>query len=288
MMYYYDRNNQKHDCTTKQDKLLNHLYGSVAGRQLIKVISKPIVSKAVGLFLDSPLSIPMIDPFIRKNRIDMKEYIPTYYHSYNEFFTRKIHSKHRPVDSDPKHFISPCDGKISVYPIKKDSVFTIKGADYTVRSLVKSKALADKYLDGYCMIIRLTVDNYHRYSYIDNGKKSRNYFIPGVLHTVNPVALDHVDYFKQNSREFTLLKTRHFGTVTEVEVGAMMVGKINNHMQEGYFKRGQEKGMFEFGGSTIVLLVQKNKITVDEDILRHSEEGCETMVKLGEKIAEAR
>lgn len=43
-----------------------------------------------------------------------------------------------------------------------------------------------------------------------------------------------------------------------MEVGAMMVGRITNHEAvPGYVTRGEEKGYFEFGGSTIILLTQK-------------------------------
>src|SRR5699024_8370185 len=43
-----------------------------------------------------------------------------------------------------------------------------------------------------CVIIRLTVDDYHRYCYVDHGWKGKNHKIPGVLHTVNPVANDNL------------------------------------------------------------------------------------------------
>lgn len=82
--------------------------------------------------------------------------------------------------------------------------------------------------------------------------KSDNFFIPGIYHTVNPIANDYVKIYKENAREFTMMKTKHFGNVVQVEVGALMVGRIKNHQEAGSMKRGGEKGYFEFGGSTIV------------------------------------
>ena len=73
-----------------------------------------------------------------------------------------------------------------------------------------------------------------------------------------------------------------------MEVGALMVGKIVNHQKSGLFSKGQEKGYFRFGGSTIVLLFRKDTIEIDRDILQNSIDGIETMVQYGEKIGDAR
>jgi len=283
-MKYRDRNGIEQNDTTSQDNFLEKLYGSSLGRALLQLITRPIVSKAIGLFMDSRASSFIIKPFIIKNNIDKNDYVNTEYHSYNEFFTRRIKHIKRPIDLNLNHVISPSDGKISAYPIDSNSIFSIKDSKYSISSLLKSKRLARYYMGGYCVIIRLTVDNYHRYCYIDNGKKSDNYFIPGVLHTVNPIVLDHINIYKENSREYTLLKTDHFGTVAQIEVGALMVGRINNHMGAGYMHKGFEKGMFEFGGSTIVLLFQPNKVVLDQDLFDNTKDGYETIIKMGEKI----
>lgn len=135
------------------------------------------------------------------------------------------------------------------------------------------------------MIFRLEVDDYHRYCYIDSGTKTENTFINGELHTVNPIALEHYNIYKRNCREYTVLHTENFGDVVQVEVGAMMVGRIVNRHGAAEVVRGEEKGKFEFGGSTIVLLVQEDMIRIDDDILRNSAENIETVVKYGEKVA---
>ena len=69
-------------------------------------------------------------------------------------------------------------------------------------------------------MFRLCVDDYHRYIYIDDGFESRRVHIPGELHTVNPVANDVYPIYKENTREYALLKTVNFGTVLMMEVGA--------------------------------------------------------------------
>lgn len=264
---------------------LEFLYHNVFGRVILKVLTRPFVSNVVGKFMDTKLSCFMIKSFIEKNNIDMSEYVDKKWTSYNDFFTRKIKSNYRKIGQAKDEFISPCDSKLSVYKIDKKSVFKIKNAYYKVSDLLKNNEIAKEYNGGYAMIFRLTVDDYHRYSYVDDGEILDNYFIKGVLHTIKPIALDNYNFYKENCREVTVMQTRNFGQVVSCEVGAMMVGRISNIQKSGKFSKGSEKGMFEFGGSTIVLLVKENVLEIDEEIIDNSKNGYETVVKLGEKIA---
>ncbi len=281
---YKDRTGKIIRKKDSQQTLLNMLYGSVPGRLALKPLTAPFSSEIAGKFCDSPASQFMIVPFIKNAGIDLTEYEPAAYRSYNEFFTRKIRKECRPVDMTPEHLISPCDSKLSIYRINQQSVFSIKNSFYSVGSLLKCEKLAEKYSGGWCMIFRLEVDDYHRYIYIDNGRKSGNRHIKGCYHTVNPVALETADVYKENTREITILHTENFGDVVQAEVGAMMVGRIVNHDGAGEIRRGGEKGMFEFGGSTIVLLFKEDTVIPDEDILGNTADGFETIVKMGEKI----
>ena len=267
-----------------QNRLLKKLYGNVFGRILLKALTAPAVSRAVGLFMDSGASKALIKPFIKRSGIDTSEYVMYDFSSYNDFFTRTIKPGKRPVDREPSHLISPCDSKLTVHKIGRNSIFRIKGSRYRVSDLLQNEFLAKRYCGGYCMIFRLEVDDYHRYCYIDDGIKTDNTYIAGELHTVNPVALERYNIYKRNCREYTVLHTVNFGDVVQVEVGAMMVGRIVNNHGEGGMSRGMEKGRFEFGGSTIVLLFGKDTVRPDEDILRNSAENTETVVKYGEKI----
>ena len=271
-----------------QNKLLESLYGSVCGRAALKLLTAPAVSRAAGRFMDSRLSKPFINPFIKKSGIDMSDYNMYDFRSYNDFFTRTIRPGKRPADTDRSHLISPCDSKLTAYRISDSSIFCIKNSMYRVSDLLKSRQLAEHYSGGYCLIFRLEVDDYHRYIYIDDGIKSRNIRIGGELHTVNPIALSHYNIYKRNAREFTIMRTENFGYVIQVEVGAMFVGRIVNHHGKSRITRGTEKGYFEFGGSTIVLLIERDRAVIDDDILENSANGCETVVKCGEKIGNKR
>lgn len=268
-----------------QDRLLAALYGSVAGRLLLRPLVSPTVSKAAGCFLSSRLSTFLIRPFIRRNGIDMSQFEEIRYRSYNEFFSRKIKPEARVVNMDPNVLIAPCDSKLTAMSITREGRFMLKNTEYTVASLLNSETLAAKYEGGTALIFRLTVDDYHRYCYATNGEKGENVHIPGVLHTVNPIANDVYPIYARNSREYSILRSDVFGDILMMEVGALLVGKIVNHHGRAQVSRGQEKGWFQFGGSTVVLLLEKDKVIVDEDILSNSGEHVETIVKLGERIA---
>lgn len=280
-----DRNGRIIESDSRQDKALDFLYDTISGRILLKILTAPIISEIAGKFMDSHLSIPMIKPFIEKSRINLSEYQTKKYTSFNDFFTRQIRHELRPIDMNTESLISPCDSKLTVYKINDRSIFKIKDSYYRLVDLLHNNLIARRYKGGYCMIFRLCVDDYHRYCYIDNGIKTENVHIKGKLHTVNPIALERYNIYKTNSREFTMLHTENFGDVIYIEVGAMLVGRIKNHHWHTHnVTKGEEKGMFEYGGSTIVLLFEKGIISVDNDILANSAYGYETVVKYGEKI----
>ena len=267
------------------EKPLNFLYGTTLGRLLLKPLTARWVSRLAGAFLSTPLSKGFIKSFIQKNGIDMSQFEEVTYRSYNEFFSRKIKPEARPMDMDPKHLISPCDCKLTALSIGEDTVFTLKHTPYTVSSLLKNEELANRFRGGTALIFRLCVDDYHRYCYTADGEKTEQVRIPGAFHTVNPIANDFFPIYKENTREYCLLDTDAFGQILVMEMGALLVGRIVNH-QSGIARvtRGTEKGYFQFGGSTIVMLLPPNAAAIDQDILEASQKGLETVVRYGEKI----
>ncbi len=271
----------------EDNELLNFLYRTILGRMILKMLTCPALSKAAGWYLDSHLSVSLIPGFAKKNNIDLSLYEDERYHCFNDFFIRKIRSELRPVCMDENVLISPCDGLMSAYRITDSTVVPIKQSEYKIVDLVGDQRVADLYKDGICLVFRLCVNHYHRYCYIDTGKKSKNVFIQGQLHTVRPVALNTLPVFTRNSREYTLIKTKKFGTVLQMEVGAMLVGKICNHVGEGMAIRGQEKGYFKYGGSTVVVLLKKGKADLAEEYFDATDEGYEIPVEYGQKLGES-
>lgn len=267
-----------------QDRLLDKMYNTRLGRAITGVLIRPAISKVCGRLLDSRLSTIIVPKFCKANNVDLSQYEKQEFTSFNDFFTRKINKELRPIDMDSNALISPCDSRLTMYKIDSEAKFVVKNTPYTVKSLLRDSKLAKQYEDGYIGIFRLCVDDYHRYHYIDNGVKSRERVIKGVFHTVNPVANDVYPIYKENSREYCIHRTENFGDVIVMEVGALLVGRIVNNKDKCIAVRGEEKGYFEYGGSTVILMFKAGTIIPDADILENTKNNCETRVKLGEKI----
>lgn len=283
-MAIFLRNGEKAQYNESQDHLLKALYSHKAGRAVLKVLTEPAITKLGGAYLSSPLSKVHIQSFIKSNHIDMSDYTAQDYESYNDFFTRHITGFARQFSKDPNVLGSPCDAKVSYYPITDDLIINVKDTPYSLDDLLLSPYLSDTFQGGSCLVFRLTVDDYHHFHYIDDGVAEKERHIQGVFHTVNPIANDYYPIYKRNTREYTVLHTKHFDDVVMMEVGALMVGKIVNEDKRQFY-RGEEKGYFEFGGSTIILLFKKDILKIDEDIIAHSKNHDEVKVKLGEQIA---
>ena len=269
--------------------VLEFLYNTVPGRIILKPLSSRFVSNLSGAMMDTRASKCLVKSFVKKNGIDTSEYELDGVKSFNTFFYRPVKEGMRPVCQDSDALVAPCDGLLKVCRIEKDTVLSVKQSEFSISSLLRSEKLAQKFEGGYCLVFRLCVDNYHRYGYVETGFKSRNRVIPGVYHTVRPVALEARPVFLENSRQYCLIKTPNLGTVCQMEVGAMLVGKIcNNDTGSCEVKRGEEKGHFEYGGSTIIVLLREGAADIYDEIIKNSSEDKETPVKLGERIGTSR
>ena len=225
---------------------------------------------------------------MRKCGIDLSLCASADFRCFNDCFTRQLRPELRPFDPDPAALCAPCDGLLTVCPIHRGTVLSAKGCDYTVASLLRDKAAAEAFTGGSAFIFRLCVDHYHRYAYPASGRKGPDVVLDGTLHTVRPVALAAGPVFAENCREYTFLKTEHFGLAAQVEVGAMLVGKIRNYPGKEHFRRGEEKGMFLYGGSTVALLLEKDAAAVPEEFFAATERGEETPVRMGQVIGRAK
>ena len=272
----------------KESAALRFLYGNALGRLLLKPLCTRRVSRLCGRFLDSGASKPLIRPFVRRHGIDLDEYAGGEFGSFNDFFSRKIKEGRRPVASDPSALIAPCDGLLSAYRISEDTVIPVKQSRYTISSLLGGDSASENYQNGICLVFRLCVNHYHRYCYIDSGVKGRNVFLPGKLHTVRPIALEKSPVFTQNCREYTVIRTENFGDIVQMEVGAMLVGNIKNYHGPGTVRRGEEKGMFLYGGSTVIILLEGGRAHLPEELYQATENQIETLVKMGQRIGENR
>ncbi len=261
---------------------LNILYNHALGRILLKYAIHPFFSELMGAYYRSPFSRKKIAGFVKEYNIKPEDFENKEYQSFNDFFIRQIKPGGRPVDTEETSLISPADSKLSVYPIGRDNRIEIKGVSYTLSELVGGRVNLGDYEGGTCLVFRLSMDDYHRYCFIDRGQVVKRYKIKGRLHTVSAISKEHKIY-RENTRVVNLMETKNFGGVICIEVGALLVGKIYNHPIKT-FSRGQEKGYFELGGSTIVYLFRPDRIRLDEDIIENCNEETEVKLRMGEKI----
>lgn len=262
---------------------LEFLYNTICGRILLKIIfSSRWFSKIQALYQKSRLSKSKIPRFIEKYKINMQKYKDvSEYKSFSDFFTRKRHIENKSYSNE---LVSIADSKVQVFNIDNNLLLKIKNSTYNIEDLIKDSMLANEYNGGICVVYRLSVDDYHRYMYLDDGILIDSKKIKGKLHTIRPISYKY-NSFVRNSREVSIMKTKNFDKVIQIEIGAMLVGKIiNNYKKE--FEKMEEKGFFDYGGSTIVQLFKKDKIRIDKEIIKNSKEDVETKVEIGTRIGE--
>jgi phosphatidylserine decarboxylase len=257
----------------------------IAGRPLIQRLS----SWGAALWMKSPFSKARIEAFVRDFGINMNDFVkpPGGFESFNDFFIRPLRPGARPFPQAPGEMGAPAEGRLSVFPIKDgQSMLFVKGATLSLTDLLGSKSDASSVEDGHAFVFRLCPVDYHRFHFPDSGRASPARRLPGVLHSVNPLSIKlRPDVFLLNERQLTVLDTDHFGRLLYLEVGAVCVGAIvQNYAAAEPVKRGQEKGYFEFGGSTVILLTPPS-VQPDPDLLERSRQGQESLVRVGERIA---
>ena len=163
----------------------------------------------------------------------------------------------------------------------------VKGEFLSPRILMGENNSVEDFEGGPLLLARLCPVDYHRFHYPDDGRAVDHQCISGKLHSVNPKALHYKgEIFGTNERQVTILETKNFGKLAYIEVGALCVGLIvQTHPPLGPFKRGEEKGYFLFGASTVIVLGQKGAWLPSQDILEQTYLGRETLVRLGQEIA---
>ncbi len=289
----YNRHSQtvEHELVFEQ-RFMRTFYNTKPGLLLGELfIKRKWFSRLYGHFQKTAKSRHKIPGFITRYQINMDEaeQPATHYPTFNDFFIRRLKPDARPADQTPAHLVSPADARLRVFPIQEDLTIPIKGRMVALAALLAGHANPAMWQGGVCAVFRLAPSDYHRFCFIDSGTQSPITRVRGHFHSVSPFALQHnIPVFDGNYREICTLHTHHFGEVVHIDVGALVVGRIQQHMPDGGpMKRGMEKGYFEFGASTVILLFKPGTVQFDKDILNYAARHIETRVKMGEKIAVA-
>ena len=252
----------------------------------------PLFSILYGDLQKTHFSKRKIEPFVKKFKIDKSEFEKklSQFESFNDFFIRKLKKEKRPIVSDEKVCAMPADARYLVFEdLSKLDDFYIKNQKFNLLSFLKSKSLYEQYKNGSMAIARLCPVDYHRFHFIADGYASKPKLINGYLYSVNPIALKkNLSILWENKRSLTEIDTKAFGKVIYAEIGATNVGSIHQtYIYDGFCKKGEEKGYFALGGSSIVLLFEKNRIKFSSDLLKNSEKGLETKALFGQELGRA-
>ena len=272
---------------------LKWLHQGVLGKFFLEyAVKHRFLSWLYGLWMSSFLSRWQISGFVESLSIDMDEaVIPVDgFSSFNDFFARRLKPEARPVVVGEEVCCVPADGRVLVIQkLDQDQVFLVKGVQFNLGDFLQDEEMTKRYLGGSMVIVRLCPSDYHRFHFPLDGVPGSAKRIGGYFYSVNPLAIQYKpDLFVKNERQVCEMKTA-YGKVCLIEVGATMVGKVvQTYTPKVFVNKGDEKGYFEFGASTVVLLFEPDRIDLDEDLVANTYKGYETLCKMGGSLGKLR
>lgn len=295
-IYYIDR----HTRQLRQEqvygaKALRFFYGNgwlskFCGTPLSTVVSKlPFLSSFYGWLQKLPRSKKKVLPFIKTYDVDASEFLapPDSFSSFNDFFIRRLKPQARPIAPGTNTAIIPADGRYFFYQhIDRTDGFVVKGKKFDLGTLLQNQELAQKYAQGAMVMARLCPSDYHRFHFPVDCIPEKTKEINGWLYSVNPAAIKkNVNIFTENKRTLCILDTQTFGQVLFLEIGATFVGSIHQTYQPFQkAAKGDEKGYFSFGGSSLIILFLPGSIRLDGDLVQASAGGLEIKCLMGQSM----
>jgi phosphatidylserine decarboxylase len=276
--------------TYEPNSFLQFLYSTSTGSMFRPILTRPWFTKSAGWYADTRISRFHIKSFARKHKIALNEAVKDrleHYKTFNDFFTRKLKPEARPINDEKNSIISPADGRLYAYEnLNENSQLFVKGQPFDLAAFLQDKELAKKYYNGTLVVIYLAPTDYHRFHFPVDAHAALPKQIAGRYESVNPfVYKTGVQSLQENERQLIELTTKDCGTICLVAVGAMCVGKITSTFQpKTWHQKGDEAGYFSFGGSTVILLFEKEKISLNDKIIEQQQNGKLSIIKMGQKI----
>jgi phosphatidylserine decarboxylase len=202
--------------------------------------------------------------------LDLSDAKKTRFKSLHECFTRELKDGARPLDTNARNLISPCDALVgSCGPVHAGSVLQAKGFPYPLVDLLGDEELVRYYEGGRYVTLRLTSSMYHRFHAPADCRIEQVNYISGDTWNVNPIALKRVErLFCKNERAVIRCRLECGAKLTLVPVAAILVASIrlrfldvllhlryrgpNVILCDAPLRRGEEMGWFEHGSTIIV------------------------------------
>jgi phosphatidylserine decarboxylase len=267
---------------------LEFLYGKPVGKLLLNlVLTRRVFSRLYARSKQSPGSREQIRGFIESLEVDTSEIEKPLesYQSLDEFFSRRLAPGARPIDPNPEHLLSPCDGRALAWQRLDGRDLVVKNTRTTVAELIGDTVPMTEFADPAVLLVRLAAADYHRCHFPADGTASAAREVGTKLHSVHPIALEKGAPSFANYRMVTRIDSDNFGPILVIEIGALTVGSMVQTFTPSRVTRGQEKSYFHFGGSALVMLAQNSQVMLDEDLVRSTSEGLESKVRVGTRVA---
>lgn len=268
-------------------------YETKGGNLLLHALAKRhLASWYYGWRMSRRASANAILPFIVEYNLDVDEFAKSQFtfKSFNEFFYRALKKGARPIAGDERGAVLPADGRhLAFQNVGASESFYAKGQRFDLAEFLGDAALAQEFAGGSLLISRLCPVDYHRFHFPVAGTPDDARLIKGYLYSVSPIALRRkLEYLWQNKRMVTLVDSPVFGKVAVCEIGATMVGTIvQTYLSNRPVAKGEEKGLFKFGGSCVVTIFQPGRIRFDADLVEQTANGLETYARMGESLGVA-
>lgn len=255
------------------------------------ITSQPLYDNLYAKMQHTHRSKKKIEPFVREHGVKMEEFAPSdpqAYPAFGDFIIRPFRPGARSFTKVPGEMPAFAEARYMGWEkLDPEQRFPVKGHSLSAERILGGAERAGPFIGGPVLLVRLSLVDYHHMHYPDSGRTLEQDWLGKRNWTVSWQALQHKeDILFENERQVNVLETTNFGRLGFVELGALNVGRIVQvHPVETPFQRGDHKSMFRFGGSAIVVFGQAGAWRPNDDPLKHTEEGLETFVRLGDAVA---
>jgi phosphatidylserine decarboxylase len=202
--------------------------------------------------------------------------------SYNDFFHREIKPSARPV-SQPKNrkvIVSANDGTVSAIArgVKRTDEFWLKGQPYSLVNVLNGdEDYVERFVGGDVFQTFLSGANYHRWHSPIDGTVRKVELVEALMFSDLEAAGYDIDAGVKSLGYEASVNTRGLvyvesddpviGTVCVIPIGITEISSVSFSVKEGArVRKGQELGIFSYGGSTLALVFQPgavNRFTVE-------------------------
>lgn len=272
---------------------LRWTYETTMGKMGLWILAKrAIFSHWYGWRMNKAVSADRIRPFIEQYGLDENEFLDGIesYSSFNDFFYRKLKDSARPLVKGDKEVALPADARhLGISNLSEVVGLFAKGQFFDLEALLGNVSLAGNYSRGTAVISRLCPVDYHRYHSPVAGKIVEQRLINGPLFSVSPIALrKSMGYLWENKRVLTVIDTPDLGRVSFLAIGATCVGSIFMTAKVGdSVVKGGELGYFAFGGSCVITLFERDRVTLADDLAVNGAKQVEVYAKVGDVLGTA-